>query len=80
VRAEFFHADGRTDRQTVRTKLIVTFCNTPNMKKIFWNSHAKVISLQATCLKKKGEGRNEMKIKFMPNAFSTTHTKERILL
>jgi len=42
-------------------------------KKTLWYSRAKVISLHVL---KKGEGRKEMKIKFMPNAFSTTHTKK----
>jgi hypothetical protein len=30
VGAEFYHAGGRTDRQTDMTKLIVAFCNFAN--------------------------------------------------
>jgi hypothetical protein len=33
VGAKLFHADGRTDRQTDLTKLIVAFCNFVNMPK-----------------------------------------------
>jgi len=61
------------DRQTDMTKLTVAFRNTPkheeNILEFMCQSHF------TSCLKK-GEGREEMKIKFMPNASSTTHTKK----
>jgi hypothetical protein len=46
VRAELFHADGRTDRRTNMTKLIVDFrnyANAPNTEEL---NFAKVIALQ----------------------------------
>jgi hypothetical protein len=74
VRAAFFHVDGWTDRYDKDKSHFSQYSK--HKKKIFWNSRAKVISLQATCLKKRRKETIEMKIKFTPNAFSTTHTKK----
>jgi len=38
VKAELFHSDGRTDRPTDMTKLIVAFHNCANAPKNLWSS------------------------------------------
>jgi hypothetical protein len=44
VRAELFHADSRTDRQTGLTKLRVAFCNAVNMPENEQKGNSKEIS------------------------------------